>query len=114
MAMIAHQPRDRSLLHLLYILSTFNLLFPLFPSSEKASDEVVYLCRDLLLSELAFKDSIIKLSDKRFSRISIVQYYIRWKCNAMIYFTQYDNQGIHFLVSQLVYYGCVIHHVLIH
>ena len=38
--------------------------FPLFPSSKKASDEVVYLCRDLLLSELAFKDSIIKLTEK--------------------------------------------------
>merc|ERR1712113_822521 len=46
--------------------------FPLtlFPSSKKASDEVVYLCRDLLLSELAFKDSIIKLSDKRFFKLS--------------------------------------------
>ena len=43
---------------------------PLFPSSKKASDEVVYLCRDLLLSELAFKDSIIKLSDKRFFKLS--------------------------------------------
>merc|ERR1719323_910467 len=37
--------------------------FPLtiFPSSKKASDEVVYLGRDLLLSELAFKDSITKI-----------------------------------------------------
>merc|ERR1719323_1014243 len=37
--------------------------FPLtiFPYSKKASDEVVYLGRDLLLSELAFKDSITKI-----------------------------------------------------
>ena len=69
--------------------------FPLtiFPSSKKASDEVVYLCRDLLLSELAFKDSIIKLSDKRcfklsdkrFYRISIVQDDIRSKCNYLLF-----------------------------
>ena len=64
-----------------------------FPSSKKASDEVVYLCRDLLLSELAFKDSIIKLSDKRFfklsektfSRVSIVHKDIRSKCNDFLY-----------------------------
>ena len=65
----------------------------LFPSSKKASDEVVYLCRDFLLSELAFKDSIIrlsdkrffKLSDKRFSRNSIVQDDIRSKCNDLLH-----------------------------
>ena len=63
------------------------VLFPftLFPSSKKASDEVVYLCRDLLLSELAFKDSIIKLSEKTFSRVSIVQDDIRSKCNDLLY-----------------------------
>ena len=61
--------------------------FPLtiFPSSKKASDEVVYLCRDLLLSELAFKDSIIKLTEKTFSRVSIVQDDVRSKCNDLLY-----------------------------
>ena len=61
--------------------------FPLppFPSSKKASDEVVYLGRDLLLSELAFKDSIIKLTEKTFSRVSIVQDDIRSKCNDLFY-----------------------------
>merc|ERR1719323_2762222 len=52
---------------------------PLFPSSKKASDEVVYLGRDLLLSELAFKDSITKITEKTFSRVSIVQDDIRSK-----------------------------------
>ena len=94
--------------------------FPLFPSSQKASDEVVYLCRDLLLSELAFKDSIIKLSDKRFFKLSDKRFSRNflsktiWGRSAMIYFTQYANQGILFLVSQLVFDGGVIHHVLIY
>merc|ERR1719323_2367375 len=57
--------------------SSFHLT--IFPYSKKASDEVVYLCRDLLLSELAFKDSIIKLTEKTFSRVSIVQDDIRSK-----------------------------------